>query len=91
MIQFILLKTEIDYIVGSGNHTNSHIISDNGYLSQAPFTFYTQDSILDFPPGFEHRNNIRYNRKIIECMTCHNSFPHFILGLKINKMFSQWY
>ena len=75
------LKTEIDYIVGSGNHTNSHIISDNGYLSQAPFTFYTQDSILDFPPGFEHGNNTRYNRKIgLECMTCHNSFPHFTLG-----------
>ena len=51
------LKTKIDYIVGSGNHTNSHIINSNGYLYQAPFTFYTQDSILDFPPGFEYGNN----------------------------------
>jgi len=75
------LKTNIDYIVGSGHHTNSHIINNNGYLFQAPFTFYTQDSILDFPPGFEHGKNARFNRKIgLECMTCHNAFPHFILG-----------
>ena len=75
------LKTKIDYIVGSGNHTNSHIINSNGYLYQAPFTFYTQDSILDFPPGFEHGNNSRYDRKIgLECMSCHNAFPHFNLG-----------
>ena len=58
------LKTNIDYIVGSGHHTNSHIINNNGYLFQAPFTFYTQDSILDFPPGFEHGKNTRFNRKI---------------------------
>ena len=75
------LKTNIDYIVGSGHHTNSHIINNNGYLFQAPFTFYTQDSILDFPPGFEHGKNTRFTRKIgLECMTCHNAFPHFILG-----------
>jgi len=75
------LKTKIDYIVGSGNHTNSHIINSNGYLYQAPFTFYTQDSILDFPPGFEYGNNSRYDRKIgLECMSCHNAFPHFNLG-----------
>lgn len=75
------LKSNIEYIVGSGHHTNSHIISNNGYLFQAPFTFYTQDSILDFPPGFEHGKNTRFDRKIgLECMTCHNAFPHFILG-----------
>ena len=75
------LKTNIDYIVGSGHHTNSHIINNNGYFFQAPFTFYTQDSILDFPPGFEYGKNTRFTRKIgLECMTCHNAFPHFILG-----------
>ena len=77
------LKTKIDYIVGSGNHTNSHIINSNGYLYQAPFTFYTQDSILDFPPGFEYGNNSRcveenFNSKRYIC--CLNNFPHFNLG-----------
>ncbi|MBK8472384.1 MAG: hypothetical protein IPL33_09550 [Sphingobacteriales bacterium] len=32
----------IKYIIGSGQHTNSHIYDENGYLYQAPITFYTQ-------------------------------------------------
>jgi hypothetical protein len=71
-------RTEmVDYIVGSGQHTNSHIRSVNGYLFQVPFTFYTQISLLDFPPGFENGNNARFSRIIgHECITCHNSYPN---------------
>ena len=32
----------VDYIIGSGHHTNSHIFSTNGYLHQMPVTFYTR-------------------------------------------------
>ena len=31
---------KIDYIVGSGQHTNSHISNSNGYFTQIPLTFY---------------------------------------------------
>ncbi|GCD78233.1 hypothetical protein JCM31826_17150 [Thermaurantimonas aggregans] len=68
--------TEISYIIGSGHHTNSHIINCNGYLFQAPFTFYTQSGKLDLPPGFEEGHNSRYSRPIgLECMSCHNAMP----------------
>ncbi|GAB4317042.1 MAG: hypothetical protein Kow00127_08720 [Bacteroidales bacterium] len=71
----------IDYVVGSGQHTNSHIWLSGSYAYQAPFTFYTQDSILDFPPGFEGGHNSRFSRKIgLECMSCHNALPGFVLG-----------
>ncbi len=30
---------KVDYIVGSGQHTNSPIFNTNGYLYQAPITF----------------------------------------------------
>lgn len=67
---------KVDYIVGSGQHTNSHIYSVNGYLFQAPFTYYTQEGRLDFPPGFEEGHNTRFDRKIgLECMSCHNAMP----------------
>ena len=36
------LLQKIDFVIGSGQHTNSHIFSINGYLHQAPYTFYTQ-------------------------------------------------
>ena len=75
----------IDYVIGSGHHTNSHIYSTNGYLYQAPMTFYTQDQEWDLPPGFENGNNTRFSRKIgNECMTCHNMYPEFE-ELSVNK------
>ncbi len=70
----------IDFIVGSGQHTNSHIWNSNGYLYQAPLTFYTQIGIWDLPPGFEDGENSRWSRTITtECMNCHNMYPDFNL------------
>ena len=69
----------VDYIVGSGQHTNSHIFSVNGYLYQAPITFYTQKHRWDLAPGFEKGANTRFKRLIeIECMSCHNGYPDFV-------------
>ena len=71
----------INFIIGSGQHTNSHIVSTNGYLNQAPATFYTQKGEWHLPPGFEDGNNTRFSRIIgLECMSCHNSYPDFVLG-----------
>ncbi len=72
---------QVNYIVGSGQHTNSHLWLQNGYLYQVPMTFYSQKRKWDLPPGFEGGNNTRFDRKIgLECMACHNAFPDFIMG-----------
>jgi len=72
---------KVDYIVGSGQHTNSHIFNLNGYLHQMPATFYTQEGKWDLPPGFENGFNTRFSRKIgLECMSCHNALPGFVQG-----------
>lgn len=78
----VFKRTEqVNYIVGSGQHTNSHIQSVNGYLNQMPMTFYAQKRKWDLPPGFEDGHNTHFNRKIgLECMSCHNSYPNFFLG-----------
>ncbi len=71
---------KIEFIVGSGQHTNSHIWNSGGYLFQAPLTFYTQMGIWDLPPGFEDGENSRWSRTIsTECMNCHNMYPDFNL------------
>lgn len=70
-----------DYIIGSGHHTNSHMQNINGHFNQMPMTFYTQKKQWDLPPGFENGINTRFTRKIgLECMSCHNSYPEFVLG-----------
>jgi hypothetical protein len=75
-------RTErISYIIGSGHHTNSHFTEENGYVFQAPITFYTQKGKWDLPPGFEGGHNTRFSRKIgMECMSCHNSLPELVTG-----------
>lgn len=66
---------KINYIIGSGHHTNSHMIDRNGYVYQAPITYYTQDKKWDLAPGFEEKNE-RFGRAILsECLTCHNHTP----------------
>ncbi len=73
------LVQQVNYVVGSGQHTNSHIFSVNGYLYQAPITFYTQKQRWDLAPGFEKGANSRFKRMIqLECMSCHNSYPDFV-------------
>ncbi len=68
-------KEYISYIIGSGQHTNSHFWKDGPFLHQAPLTFYTQKGIWDLPPGFEAVNT-SFERKIdMECMSCHNGMP----------------
>jgi len=78
----------ISLVVGSGQHTNSHLININGYVYQLPMTFYTQDKKWDLPPGFENGGNSRFARTIeTECMTCHNAYPKQVPGSE-NKYIS---
>lgn len=77
-------EEKISYIIGSGHHTNSHIIDINGYVFQAPITFYTQEGRWDMAPGFESEN-LRFNRVLTtECLTCHNHYPEPSIG-SLNK------
>lgn len=70
---------KVDFVVGSGQHTNSHLFATNGYMYQAPITFYTQKHRWDLAPGFEKGANSRFQRMIqIECMSCHNGYPDFV-------------
>lgn len=67
---------KIDYIIGSGQHTNSHLILRNGFVYQAPMTWYSQEKHWGLPPGFEKGRNSKFARIIDEeCMSCHNSMP----------------
>ena len=71
-------EEHVSFIIGSGQHTNSHLCNFNGFVHQAPITFYTQTQKWDLAPGFENGNNSRFDRIIgIECLTCHNGLPEF--------------
>lgn len=80
------LIQKIDYVIGSGQHTNSHLYSHQNYVFQSPFTWYAQKGKLDFPPGYENGNNNRFDRPIgLECMSCHNAMPTDFIKGSTNK------
>lgn len=67
---------KVDYVIGSGQHTNSHLMNINGYVYQMPLTWYAQEKKWDLPPGFEAGKNSGFSRSIeFECMSCHNAMP----------------
>ena len=71
---------QVDYIIGSGQHTNSHMMQKNGYLFQVPVTYYTQKKIWDMAPGFRGTRS-RFGRAIgMECLSCHNALPQAVPG-----------
>ncbi len=76
------VRTErVSFIIGSGQHTNSHLQLVNGYVHQMPMTFYTQKKKWALPPGFENGMNTHFSRKIgLECMSCHNGYPGLVMG-----------
>lgn len=72
---------QIDFIIGSGQHTNSHMMEVNGYFYQMPMTWYAQEGIWDLPPKFRGGNSKRFSRPIpVACMSCHNGLPDFVPG-----------
>ena len=75
------LFRNIDYIVGSGQHTHSHLFRVGDRIYQAPMTYYAQENRWDLPPGFEGGGNSRFQRVIdAECMSCHNAMPQLVEG-----------
>lgn len=69
-------EQRIDYIIGSGQHTNSHLFKEGKYIYQAPMTWYSQEKKWDLPPGFENGANSRFSRQVdVECISCHNAMP----------------
>ncbi|MEJ7607103.1 MAG: multiheme c-type cytochrome, partial [Bryobacteraceae bacterium] len=67
---------KLDYFIGSGAHGRSYLTVRNGFLFQAPFTWYTQQQRWDASPGFENDNYLRWSRPIEpNCLWCHASQP----------------
>lgn len=71
------LTMPVEWVVGSGNATRSYLINVNGFVTEAPLTWYVNQKKWDMSPGYSQKNQ-RFSRPInLECMTCHNSIPEF--------------
>jgi Flp pilus assembly protein TadD len=64
-------EAEARFVIGSGTRARSYLISHDGFLFQAPATWFPQKQRWDLSPGYENKN--RHFGRIIapECLFCH--------------------
>jgi predicted CXXCH cytochrome family protein len=69
------------WFIGSGAAGQSFLWSDDGFLFQAPVTWYSQKRLWDVSPGYQHDRSTRWNRPVEpDCLYCHASLTRPIYG-----------
>ena len=76
------LELEVDWIMGSGNHSRTYLVQDpGGELFQLPIAWYSQTSSWGMAPGFDNKHHLGTQRRVRrECMFCHNAYPEVSEG-----------
>jgi hypothetical protein len=64
----------LDFFIGSGAAGRSFLYEEDGFLFQAPVTWYARDSRWDVSPGYESDTVSRWSRAVApDCLNCHSS------------------
>ena len=66
-------KQELDYFVGSGTRGRSYLFSVDGFLYQAPISYYAQKNRWDISPGYESYREMPTRPIEPSCLYCHTS------------------
>lgn len=70
--QIFRQKWKIAYVIGSGENGVGFLIQRDGYLFEAPLSYYSKSRAWSFSPGYE-RHNYAFTRPVVaECAGCHS-------------------
>lgn len=62
----------IDYVIGSGTHTRSYLCELDGFMVQAPATWYRSKDGWDVSPGYDRSTHFGFRRPVgSRCLICH--------------------
>ncbi len=68
------VRRPLDYFIGSGLVGRSYASVIDGFLFQAPVSYYTSQRRWDISPGFEKRDELSLTRAVEPaCLRCHSS------------------
>jgi len=71
---------KLPFVVGSGENGFGFLLQREGYLFEAPLTYYTKSHVWGFSPGYELRN-LAFTRPVIaECVGCHSGRSQPVYG-----------
>lgn len=80
-VRFGEADKRVQWFIGSAAAGRSFLYANEGFLYQAPVTFYAQKGAWDASPGYEHDKTTRWNRPIdANCLFCHASQARPIFG-----------
>jgi hypothetical protein len=67
-------RRSLEYFIGSGAAGRTYLYSRDGFLFEAPMTWYSQRRAWDASPGFETDRVSRWSRPVEpSCLMCHAS------------------
>jgi predicted CXXCH cytochrome family protein len=68
------VRRPLDYFIGSGLVGRSYASAIDGFLFQAPVSYYTSQRRWDISPGFEKSDELSLTRAVEPaCLRCHSS------------------
>jgi predicted CXXCH cytochrome family protein len=81
--QINVLEKQIDYIMGSGNHSRAYLHrTARNTLVELPLAWYAEKGgYWAMNPGYDRKNHDGFRRPIsYDCMFCHNGYPEIPAG-----------
>jgi hypothetical protein len=71
---------ELEWIIGTGENGFGALLRRDGYLFQAPLSFYSKPAKWDLSPGYQN-GDYGFNRIILPgCIYCHSGRPRPVAG-----------
>ena len=62
----------VKYLIGSGRHTRSYLIEDDGFLVESPITWYESRQAWGMSPGYDRKHHMGFERAAdLGCLACH--------------------
>jgi len=62
----------IRYLIGSGRHTRSYLIDDDGFLAESPLTWFVSRHDWGMSPGYDNPSPLGFERAAnTGCLICH--------------------
>src|SRR5581483_5470439 len=62
----------VKYVIGSGRHTRSYLVEDDGFMAESPITWYASRQAWGLSPGYDWPTHWGFERAAdLGCVTCH--------------------
>lgn len=70
--EVLLQEYPVTYVTGSGRHSLTYVVEDDGFMMESPITWYASRKAWGMSPGYNRPNHSSFEREIGEtCLVCH--------------------